>query len=94
MWGQDIRVVIIPSILAIAYLGQSSYYYHLTSRIQFLAPSYLVRATWRINICTRRICDSWLGDRDGYDSSRRVHGREYSGDGLDRFQDSQGVLGS
>ena len=32
VWGQDIRVVIIPSFLAIAYLGQSSYFFHLISR--------------------------------------------------------------
>ena len=31
VWGQNIRVVIIPSLLAIAYLGQSSYL-HLISR--------------------------------------------------------------
>ena len=33
MWGQNIRVVIIPSFLAIAYLGQSIY---LISRFQFI----------------------------------------------------------
>ena len=42
VWGQDIRVVIIPSLLAIAYLGQSSYLY-LISQSQ-LSPL----ATWLV----------------------------------------------
>ena len=32
MWGKNIRVVILPSILAITYLGQSIYYLHLINR--------------------------------------------------------------
>ena len=41
VWGQNIRVVIIPSFLAIAYLGQSIYL-HLISRFQFISStSYL-----------------------------------------------------
>ena len=93
MWGQNIRVVIIPSFLAIAYLGQSSYL-HLISRFQFIASSSLARATWPINICTRPNCVCWLGGNNRFNSSRRVHGRECPGDGLDRFQDPQGVFGS
>ena len=42
MWGQDIRIVIIPSFLAIAYLGQSPYF-HLISRFNRSPPSL---ATW------------------------------------------------
>ena len=93
VWGHDIRVVIIPSFLAIAYLGQPSYLL-LISRFQYITSSYLDRATWRIDIWTRRIWDCWLGGHSDFNSSRRVHGREYPGDGLDRVQDSQGVLGS
>ena len=54
VWGQNIRVAIIPSFLAIAYLGQSSYLY-LISRFQFDASSYLARATRRINILQGQI---------------------------------------
>ena len=93
VWGKNIRVVIIPSFLAITYLGQSSYL-HLISRFQFIASSSLARATWHINICTKPNWDCWLGDYDGYNRSRHVHGCECSGDGFDRFQDPQGVLGS
>ena len=45
VWGQDIRVVIIPSFLAVAYLGRSIYF-HLISRLQFTAASYLGRANF------------------------------------------------
>ena len=92
VWGKNIRVAIIPSFLSIAYFGQSSYL-HLISIIQFVASSSLARGTWRINICTRPHCVCWLGERDWYNSSHLVHGRECPGDGLDRVQDPQGVLG-
>ena len=39
VWGQDIRVVIIPSFLAIAYMGQS--YSHLISQFQIFTSSSL-----------------------------------------------------
>jgi hypothetical protein len=42
VWGQNTRVMIIPSFLAIAYLGQSIYL-HLISRFQFIASSYLAK---------------------------------------------------
>ena len=45
VWGQNIRVVIIPSLLAIAYLGQSIYL-HSISRFQFIASSYLATVSW------------------------------------------------
>ena len=93
VWGKNIRVAIIPSILAITYLGQSSYL-HLISRTQFIASSYLAWVSWRKYIFTRPSWDCWLGDDDGYNRSRCVHGRECPGDGLDRGQDPQGVLGS
>ena len=93
VWGQDIPVVIIPSFLAIAYLGQSSYL-HLISRFQVIASSYLASGSLVINICTRPIYCCSLGGHDGYDSSRRVYGCECPSDGLDRFQDPQGVLAS
>ena len=90
MWGQNIRVAIIPLFLAIIYLGQSSYYYlHSINRFQFIAFSYLARATWHcwqhINICTRPNFGHWPGGRDGFNRSRRVHGRECPDDGLDHL---------
>ena len=95
VWGKNIYVAIIPSFLAVAYLGGSSYLHSsLISRFQFITSSYLARGTWCINIYSRRICDCWLGAPDVYNRYRCVHGRECSGDGLDRFQDPQGVLGS
>ena len=45
MWGKNIRVVIIPSFLAIAYLGQSSCL-HLISRFFNLSPL----AIWLVTI--------------------------------------------
>ena len=40
VWGKNIRVVIIPSFLAITLLGQSIYLY-LIIQFQFIASSYL-----------------------------------------------------
>ena len=99
VWGQNIRVVIIPLFFAVAYLGQSislAGHFHLISRFQFIASSYLASAKWRwrSNICTRPIFESYLGVHGDSNKSPFVHGREYSGDGLDRVQDPQGVLGS
>ena len=54
VWGKDIRVVIIPSFLAIAYLRQW-FYLHLISRFHVIASSSLARATWLIFICTRHL---------------------------------------
>ena len=82
VWGQNIRVVIFPSFLAVTYLGRSIYL-HLTSRLQIIASSYLASASY----------ESYL-DPPLYNKFRRDHGREWSGDGLDRVQDPQGVLGS
>ena len=94
VWGQDIRVVTIPSFLAIAYLGRSSYL-HLISRFQFIDSSYLASENWCTNnICTRPHSIGCLGAHGVYNRSRHVHGRECPGDRLDRFQDPQVVLGS
>ena len=41
VWGQNIRIMIIPSFLAITLLGQSTYVYLIQSRFQFIAYSYL-----------------------------------------------------
>ena len=81
VWGQNIRVVIIPSILAITHLGQSEsiHYVHLINRFQFIASSYLV-----IVNCP------WYSDHNVSCRIGRVHGREYPGDGHDRVQDPQG----
>ena len=82
VWGQNIRVVIIPSFLAVAYLGQSIYL-HLISRFQFVVSSYLGSAKF----------ERYLAPAD-YNKFRRDHGREWTGDGLDRVQDPQGVHGN
>jgi hypothetical protein len=84
VWGQNIRVVIVPSILAIIYLGQSirvdspSHHWHdfkLISRFQFITSSYLASARGRHNICTRPIFGHFLGGPDGSNKLRSVHGR-------------------
>ena len=93
VWGQNIRIVIIPSFLAIAYLGQSIDL-HLICRFQFIASSYLASAKWRNGNCTRPNSYFWLGGHGVSNKSRFVHDREYLGDGLDRVQDPQGILGS
>jgi hypothetical protein len=56
LWGRNIRVVMIPSFLAIAYLGQSiRVYLYLISRFQFIASSSLARVARCNNIETRPI---------------------------------------
>ena len=82
VWGQNIRVVIIPLFLAITYLGRSIYF-HLISRFKFIASSYLGSANF----------ESFLGPAD-YNKFRCDCGREWPGDGFNRVQDPQGVLGS
>jgi hypothetical protein len=52
VWGKDIRVVIIPSFLAIAFSGQSIYL-HLISRFRFIASSYLASVNYLTNSNTR-----------------------------------------
>ena len=93
VWGQNIRVVIIPSLLAIAYLGQSIYLY-LISRFQSIASSFLDSGERNSNICTWPNVESRLGEHNGFNEFHFVHGREYPGDGLDRVQDPQGILTS
>ena len=95
VWGQNIRVVIIPSFMAIAYLGQSIYYLRLRliSRFQFIASSYLDIDRWRSNTCTRPAFGC-LGDHGDSIKFFFVHGRECPGDGFDRVQDPQGIPGS
>ena len=41
VWGQNIRVIIIPLLLAVAYLGQSTYLLLLEPDFNFMASSYL-----------------------------------------------------
>jgi hypothetical protein len=75
VWGQNIRVVIVPSILAITYLGQSIDS-HLISRFQSIASSYLdTSGRWQNGICTRRTCGRFLGSPDTSNKFRSVHGR-------------------
>ena len=81
VWGKNIRVVIIPSILAITLLGKSIFL-HLKSQFQFIASSYLASD----NPCLfGQYLFHFVYNRFG-----RVHGREYPGDGYDRVQNSQG----
>ena len=82
VWGRNIRVVIIPSFLAIAFLGRSIYL-HLISRFQFIASSYLGSANFESYLVSA-VCYKFRCD----------HHREWPGNGLDCVQDPQGVLGS
>ena len=94
VWDQNIHVVIIPSFLAIAYLGQSIYL-HLISQFQFsIVSSCLASVSWLNNTYTRPLFEYCLGGPGGSNRLRRIDGREYPGNGLDRVQDPQGVLGS
>ena len=85
VWSRNIRVVIIPLLSAVLYLGRSlAICLHLTSRFQFTASSYLGSARKcehsRVPVECNKFC--------------RDHGRECPGNGLDLVQDPQGVLGS
>ena len=93
VWGKKIRVVIVPSFLAITYIGQSIYP-HLISRFQFIASSYLASDRRRNNNWKWRSFYLSLGEHADSNCIGRIHGRECPGDGLDRIQDSQGVLAS
>jgi hypothetical protein len=95
VWGQTIRVVIVPSFLAITFLGQSinSHFLKQTS-IYRRASSYLANRKFRRNNWTRPIARRFLGNPVSYSKFHPVHSCEYPGDGLDRVQDPQGVLGS
>ena len=66
VWGQNIRVVIIPSFLAITALGQTIYYLYLLSRFQFIASSYLAS-----------VCCPWYSGPFVYNRFGRIHGGEY-----------------
>ena len=74
-------MVIIPLFLGVAYLGQSTFF-HLISRFQFIASSYLGSAWFERCL-----------DPADYNEFRRDHGHEWPGDGLDRVQDPHGVPG-
>ena len=88
IWGGNIRVVILPSILAITYLGQSIYYLHFNKLIQFIASSYLDRDRSLSISFTSSTPILWcMGVLSASNKFRRVHGREYPSDGLDRVQD-------
>ena len=85
VWDQNIRVVILPSFFAVAYLGRSIYF-HLISQFQFMASSYLGSAgsaNFEPYHLSPVKCNKFRPD----------HSREWPGDGLDCVQDSQSVLG-
>ena len=78
-------------------------YLHLMTRIRFhfFASSYLANISRRnklgnrpSSLATRPNFLCSLGDHVDSNRFGLVHGREYPGDGLDRVQDPQGVLGS
>ena len=83
VWDRNIRVVIIPSFLAVVFLGPLIHL-HLISRFQFISSSYL--ASVRLE---RRHLRLDPGDCNKF---RADHGRERPGDGLDSVQDPQCVL--
>ena len=93
VWGKNIGVVIVPSLLAITFIGQSIYL-HLISRFQFIVSSYLASDRWRTKSQTRRYFCCFLVGLVASSRFGHIHGRECPGDGLDRVQDPQGVLGS
>ena len=94
VWGQVISAaVIVPSLLAITYLGQSIDL-NLISRFQFIVSSYLPSNVWCSIILTRLFWPCCLGVAGDANKFRPVHGCEYPGDGLNRVQDPQGVLGT
>ena len=71
VWGQNIRVIIIPSFLAVAYLGRSIYLC-LIRRFQFMPSSYLCSTNF----------EDYLAPVD-YNKFRHDHDREWPDDGLD-----------
>ena len=61
VWGQNIHVVIIPSLLAIVYLGRSSYHNFITIFFQSIVSSYLATSvSWRNNNIKIHICECIL----------------------------------
>ena len=96
MWERNSRVVIIPSFLAITFLGHLIYHL-IVNRFQFIpySNSYLgnFRSPW---LAARHYYNFYhcLGEHVDSNSFGRDHGHEHPGDGLDRIQDPQGVLGS
>ena len=95
VWGKNIPVVILPSLLAITYLGTVNLLSSLDKLIQCIASSYLDRDRCLSISFTSSTPILWyMGVLGASNKSHRVHGREYPGDGLDRIQDLQGVLGS
>ena len=96
VWGKNIRVIIIPSLLAITYICQLVYL-HLTKRFQLIpSTSYLASFRWLRKTTASESWNFWgcLGMEVDSNSFGRDHGREHPGDGLDRIQDPQGVLAS
>ena len=87
VWGRNIRVVIIPSFLAVAYLGRSIYPC-LIIRFQFTVSSYL-----GIAIFGHFLAILARDPQAAYIKSRCDYGRECPDDGLDSVQDPRGVLG-
>ena len=87
VWGKNIRVVVIPSFLAITLLGKSIFL-HLISQFQLIASSYLAIVNpW---ISDQYLCCDLLAGRFVSNRFGRVHGRECPGDGYDRVQNPQG----
>jgi hypothetical protein len=94
MWNQDIRFVIIPSFLAIVYLGQSIFIFisYKPISIYIASTSYMASGSLLGNSFTSTPTIWYMGVPGDPNKFRRVHGCEYPGDGLDRVQDPQGVF--
>ena len=75
VWDKNIRLVIIPSFLAIAYIGQSIYLY-MISRFQFTASSYLARVRFSIDDSEQPLQKH--SNNRGYrrQMDRRIYGNE------------------
>ena len=95
VWRKNIPVIIIPSFLAITYIGQSIYF-HLISRFEFMiVHSYLASVRQRNDKgSSRQTFKCSLGEQAGSNRFGRIHDRECPGDGLDRVQNPRGVLGT
>ena len=94
VWGCNTHVVIIPSILAIGFLGlPSAKLSSFTYWLKFIASSYLGRRTEccpRLQ-CRRSICSFWPEEHTGHHQSRHVDERECSGNVLNCVQDLQSI---
>ena len=96
VWGQNIRVVVVPSILAFAFLGLSNRSSHSLEFCWcwFTISSYLVSKYHPEDLCTAWWRSSCLEFSIVFNWSGRIHECECSCDGFNRVQDLQGLSAS